>query len=237
MYMDCVIVEDETRMARRYRDNAGLGKILNTVTIIGNMDDAIDHITANPNPKVYWIDLNLGNGQNEGINILRYIKEKASASLVIVYTVYREAEPLCRAIGLQNFAFIEKYAPQMEEDLKTIETLIINYKNQVTKAKNVSVESYPALVSNVSRAEGIVKLICFYKGLEIDRFVKLSTVEAAYNRDVKVDDWVLVTVTEQGAATELNFTKIDAPRDINTSLDDFGINDEEYLNSNFWKTK
>jgi ActR/RegA family two-component response regulator len=234
MLLGCTIVDDDTRRARKNRDLLELAEKLDYVTVIERLDDALDHIRANPHPGIFWVDMNLGENEFEGMDILKLIKQLSPESLVIVYTVYKNVA-LYRSVDLANLYYFEKDTTSLEDTLAKIDQLIMDYKKATVNALYTHSVSYPALVSHIDRGkDGMVKLICYYQGQEIERLFKLGPIEAALKENLSLNNWLTVTVLEGGPDVTIQFKKTDAPGEFDFSMTDPTISDKNFLSSRLW---
>ena len=234
MLLGCTIVDDDTKMARKNRDLLGLAQKLDYVTVIERLDEALDHIRVNPHPGIFWVDMNLGEDEEDGMDILRLIKELSPESLVIVYTVYKKIA-LYRSVGLDNLHYFEKDTTNLEDTLMKIDRLIMDYKQTTLDGLYSNKVSYPALVSHIDRGkDGMVKLICYYQGEEIDRMFKLAPIEAALKEKLSLNNWLMVTVLEGGPDVTIQFKRTGTPAEFDLSMTDPTISDKNFLSSRLW---
>jgi len=216
------MIEDEEDVAKNYLVHSGIQNMIKEIACITNHDDLLDSILQGFPFKVFWIDVNLGEGrEEEGLDIIKYIREHHHDALVIVYTAYADNQESCMAAGANHF-FLKggDYSKTMNQINRIIQDFLDNQSRKI---------EYIAEVAHVD--EEWVKFEFEYEGREYTRFYPIAPVEAALENDLIVDTKVKITYLEKGPKIEITFEKIAAPEE------DDDEEDDDLFDSNIWSNK
>ena len=236
MPIDLIIIEDEIKMGKKYRNALALNDVLDYVALVKSVEDAIDYISGNPPPNIFWVDIHLGTNEYEGIEILKHIMKRCPEALVIVYTAY-SVEKKCRDIGLPNLHYFEKNTSTLEDDFTQIRKLIISYIDGLKKKSSNSFITYYAQIAHIEKKgkTGWAKLICHYENQEIERLFHIDPVRAALGKDLSINAWIKVTIMENGPEIKIVFEKAREIPHIARQEPGSDISDDDFMNSKLWK--
>jgi hypothetical protein len=205
-----LFVEDETKKATKYYRQLDLSDILDFVAFVTTFNEAVDHLLEEPPPNIFWVDIQLGSNEYEGIEVLKHIYNICPESLVIVYTAH-EVEKQCKDIKLKNLFYLEKDTSNLEEDFAKIRSEIIKYIELIKPRNKGVLFSYPAQIAHIDEQEGVVKVECHINNEIIEKYFRHGPILSALGDDFFIDNWINITIKEKGSEIIISFEKSTEP--------------------------
>jgi DNA-binding NarL/FixJ family response regulator len=134
---EIVFIEDEVTQARNFYSHLKIKDNIPSVKYLKNGDNLKELFLEKGVKRSYLVDINLGRGRyDEGIMLIKIIRENDPDALIIVYSAYPDKEHKCLEVGAD--LFFQKDPVTYENDLWKIRNTIL--REQRNRQKNVNQE-------------------------------------------------------------------------------------------------
>ncbi|MGD2087967.1 MAG: response regulator [Candidatus Aminicenantes bacterium] len=204
---EIVIVEDEIQQAKKFYEHLKLKDKIQSVKYLRNLGDLKELFNEKGIIRFYLVDIHLGKGkQDEGIQIIKTIRENDPDALIIVYSGYPDKEHPSIEAGAD--LFFEKDPVTYEDDLWQIRNLIVR-----ERAKEESWDRIVTLYSqivDIDRKRNLVRLSCKLKKDASETFERVFPLKHFKNGDkLVVDQPILVQIFERPGEVRYIFKEIE----------------------------
>ena len=196
-----VFVEDEVDMAKNFFKRLGLKNIMQSV-YLQNLEQ-MKQLLQNHHAKcMYWVDINLGRGRlNEGIEVIKTIRDREPDALIIVYTAYSSKKEDCYAAGANYF--FRKHPTSYLNDIAKLRDMIIVLLGLLNQ-KEVTWEKSTTLFCEVSKIEkerNLAHLNCKNSPSSEEEFEKVFSLSHFKDKEkLFIEKSIIVRILERPGA-------------------------------------
>jgi DNA-binding NarL/FixJ family response regulator len=192
---EIVFVEDEVSQAKKFFSHLKLQDKIPSVRYLKNKDDLKELFREKGVRRIYWVDINLGQGRRkEGIEVIKSIRKVEPDTLIIVYSGYPDEEHDCLEAGAD--LFFEKDPVTYEDDLLQIRNLIVR-EHAKEESWDRIVTLYSQIV-DIDEESNLVRLNCRLKKKSTKNFERVFPLKHFKNGDkLVVDQPILVQIFER----------------------------------------
>lgn len=193
---EIVIVEDEIHQAKKFYEHLKLKDKIQSVKYLRNLGDLKELFNEKGIIRFYLVDIHLGKGkQDEGIEIIKTIRENDPDALIIVYSGYPDKEHPSIEAGAD--LFFEKDPVTYEDDLWQIRNLIIRTLKDKEEKWDRIVNLFSRIV-DIDEKRNLIRLSCKLKKDASETFERVFPLKHFKNGDkLVVDQSILIQILER----------------------------------------
>ncbi len=234
------IIEDKPKLAQNYSSEMEIEDHVDKIIYISSLNQALESISPDNTKSVFWVDMNLGFADDEGLFVLRQIKKNSPESLVIVYTAHHDYYDRCLKVGLKYFHFINKDPDTYEDDMEKIKKIILNFID-VTPA----LEFY-GQIAHIDTDSNYVKIDCLIDEQICQKYFTLDFIQKSIESKLKVDVMLRIRIFEKPNKIEILVHEVadsnleDLQKLISDGIVDDGFDEEDLddlFTSEIWNNK
>jgi ActR/RegA family two-component response regulator len=196
------IIEDEEESAEGFLRHAKIRDLME-VEVFSNPEEMINAVTDTKRTiKVFWIDINLGTGlQDGGLKMIEFLRPKYPDSLIIVYTAHSDFKDDCIKAGANHF-FIK--GQKYRETMAKINSIIVEFLDR--NGLNVTVLEFDGEIAHIDKSW--VKIECYKDGKIAEKCFPIALVKSALKENLRIDAKVRIKAIQQNASVKLTIEEL-----------------------------